>query len=124
MVRHIGRIFLSLIILIFFLCQNVFMEEECPDAESLPNLTEFGDGRSLAVLSRVKRGFGGKEPINFTLVQTNVLGPPGWLPLASGATLDLVFHVTGYVVLGKLISTFNWLFYINSSALKVIKSNI
>ena len=103
MVRHKTRIFVSSIILILFLSQNVFpLEEECP--ETLSSSTEFVDERSLAVLSRVKRGFGGKEPINFTLVHSNVLGPPGWLPLASGATLDLIFHATGYVVLGKLIN--------------------
>lgn len=52
------------------------------------------------VLSRVKRGFGGKEPINFTLIHQNVLGAPAWMPLICGATMDMVFRVSGYTVLG------------------------
>ena len=52
------------------------------------------------VLSRVKRGFGGKEPINMTLIKKNVLGAPGWLPFASGASMDLIFRVSAYTVLG------------------------
>ena len=56
------------------------------------------------VLSRVKRSFGGKEPVNMTLINTNVLGPNGWLPLACGASLDLFFHVSAYFVLGNILS--------------------
>ena len=59
------------------------------------------NSNSLAVLSRHRRSFGGQEPINWTLVIGNVLGPGGWTPLFVGANLDLVFHVSGYVVLGK-----------------------
>ena len=54
-------------------------------------------------LSRVKRSFGGQEPVNLTLINANVLGPNGWLPLACGAPLDLIFHVTGYTVLGNML---------------------
>ena len=63
---------------------------------------DAGESSSLAVLSRHKRSFGGQEPINWTLVIGNVLGPGGWTPLFCGANLDLIFHVSGYVVLGKL----------------------
>ncbi len=59
-------------------------------------------GNSLAVLSRNRRSFGGQEPINWTLVIGNVLGPGGWTPLFCGANLDMFFRVSGYVVLGKL----------------------
>jgi hypothetical protein len=54
------------------------------------------------ILSRVKRGFGGKEPINFTLIHQNVLGAPAWMPLICGATMDMVFRVSSYTVLGSL----------------------
>ena len=53
------------------------------------------------VLSRVKRGFGGREPINFTLIHQNVLGAPAWMPLICGATMDMVFRVSSYTVLGS-----------------------
>jgi hypothetical protein len=65
------------------------------------NSSEHSGVQETQVLSRVKRSFGGQEPINWTLVNFNVLGPGGWLPLACGAGLDLVFHVSGYAVLGK-----------------------
>ena len=58
------------------------------------------------VLSRVKRVFGGKEPINMTLINQNVLGAPAWMPLICGATMDMVFRVSGYTVLGSFDSCF------------------
>lgn len=58
------------------------------------------------ILSRVKRGFGGKEQINFTLIHQNVLGAPAWMPLICGATMDMVFRVSGYTVLGSYDSCF------------------
>jgi hypothetical protein len=61
-------------------------------------LTEIGSGN--ITLSRVKRSFGGQEPINFTLVNSQILGPPGFLSITSGSTLDLIFQSTGFAVLG------------------------
>jgi hypothetical protein len=58
------------------------------------------DATTMVVHSRVRRSFGGKEPINFTLVNQNVLGPPGWLPMASGITIDLILRLSGYTALG------------------------
>ena len=106
MVRHKFEFFVSSLVFIAFLIQYVspFQEENCPDTISISspyNSSKAGKVHPLQVLSRVKRGFGGQEPINFTLVNANVLGPNGWIPLFCGATLDMVFHVTGYIVLGK-----------------------
>ena len=106
MVRHKFEIFVSSLVFITFLIQNVspFQEENCPDSISISsssNSSKNGEVYQLHALSRVKRGFGGQEPINFTLINANVLGPNGWIPLFCGATLDMVFHVTGYIVLGK-----------------------
>ena len=69
-----------------------------------PGNAAIGSGsrnRDHALLVRNKRSFGGKEPVNMTLVNTNVLGAPGWLPLFCSAVPDVIFHVTGYGVLGK-----------------------
>ena len=83
--------------------ETAFDEYQCPDDERGPDLT------SLALLSRTKRSFGGKEAVNITLVNTNVLGAPGWLPLICGAVLDMIFHVSGYIVMGKLFRYCNYL---------------
>jgi len=51
-------------------------------------------------LSRWKRAFGGTEPVNMTLVNININGPSGWIPLACGVFVDNVIHLSGYVALG------------------------
>jgi hypothetical protein len=81
---------------IFIFGKNVApLEDNCREVE-----TQTKNVGNFPILSRVKRGFGGQEPINITLINTNVLGPPGWLPLASGATMDMIFRVSAYTVLG------------------------
>ena len=50
---------------------------------------------------RIKRSFGGSEPINMTLVNSKVVGPMGWIPFSSGSILEAIFYITGYTVLGK-----------------------
>jgi hypothetical protein len=90
------------------LCLNVeaaFKEDKCPDGDAPVPGIEAGSERSLALLSRTKRGFGGKEQVNMTLVNINVLGAPGWLPLFCSAVPDVFFHVTGYTVLGNFLQT-------------------
>ena len=104
-----GRIYTSIMVKlkkeIVFLCLFIFvknvatLEENCSEVVAETKILARKD-ENFPILSRVKRGFGGPEPINFTLINTNVLGPPGWLPLASGATMDLIFRVSGYTVLG------------------------
>jgi hypothetical protein len=47
------------------------------------------------------RSFGGQEPINITLVNISILGPMGWLSMSSRSVLDVIFHISGYTILGK-----------------------
>lgn len=78
---------------------------KCPEDVAIESGLESGSRtRDLALLVRTKRSFGGKEPVNITLVNTNVLGAPGWLPLVCSAVPDVIFHVTGYGVLGNSIN--------------------
>ena len=89
------------IVFLYLFCIFIFVKNVTPLEENCSEVAaESRNDEDFAILSRVKRSFGGPEPINFTLINTNVLGPPGWLPLASGATMDLIFRVSGYTVLG------------------------
>ena len=66
-------------------------------------LVSFNETKSI---SRFKRSFGGQESVNITLVNENILGPAGFLSLASASALDLIFHISGYVVLGRFFYSF------------------
>ena len=111
MVRY--KFFLVFPLFLPFVCcgKNVdllYIEDDCFENKSLEsNSTDLvgvtHQPQHDLVLSRVKRSFGGQEPVNLTLINANVLGPNGWLPLACGAPFDLLFHVTGYTVLGIFI---------------------
>lgn len=76
-------------------------------AVDLPRLTGYGPESSCDEVPRIrkKRSFGGKEAINFTQVNTNALGPPGFVSISSGAVLDFTFYVSGYIVLGRSLQT-------------------
>ena len=110
MVRHkflFSCLFCLFCLLIFG--HNVFAIEDTDCSEDFETFSDWSEGEGddggggyEVVHSRVKRGFGGKEPVNITLVNTNVLGAPGFLPLICGAFIDMVLHVTGYIVLGKM----------------------
>ena len=109
MVRH--KVILCCLFCLTLFGQNLFAfedeeEEECfEDFETFSGWNDTGDdddNTDLELHGRVKRSFGGKEQINYTLVNTNVQGVPGFVPLISGATMDMVFHITGYWVLGKV----------------------
>ena len=56
---------------------------------------------SLAILSRRKRDFGGKEPIDWPKTYNAVFGVPGWMAQACEAFSDINFHLLGYNALGK-----------------------
>ena len=91
--------------------EHKYIEDDCFENKSqdfnstdVVGVTTQQIPRHDVVLSRVKRSFGGKEPVNMTLINTNVLGPNGWLPLACGASLDVFFHVSGYFVLGNILN--------------------
>ena len=108
MVRH--KVILCCLFCLTLFGQNLFAfedeeeeEEECFETFSGWNDTgDDDDNTDLELHGRVKRSFGGKEQINYTLVNTNVQGVPGFVPLISGATMDMVFHITGYWILGKV----------------------
>ena len=53
------------------------------------------------VLSRQKRDFGGKEPIDWPKTYNGVFGVPGWQAQACEAFSDINFHLLGYNALGK-----------------------
>ena len=90
---------------------------KCPGNAAI----DSGSGnRDHALLVRNKRSFGGKEPVNMTLVNTNVLGAPGWLPLVCSAVPDVIFHVTGYGVLGK----FSQLLGHDGSGVHMLRDNL
>lgn len=69
----------------------------------------FSDVRSDALdvtlenkkLIRRKRNFGGSEAINFPLVYDSIFGVKGWLASGIEVFQDILFHVSGYTVLGK-----------------------
>ena len=52
-------------------------------------------------LIRRKRNFGGSEAINFPLVYDSIFGVKGWLASGIEVFQDILFHVSGYTVLGK-----------------------
>ena len=54
------------------------------------------------VLSRQKRNFGGSEPINYSLVFDGIFGVKGWLASGIEVFHDILFHVSGYTILGKV----------------------
>ena len=65
------------------------------------NETEVNNEEEGKILSRQKRNFGGSEPINFPLVYDSVLGVKGWLASGIEVFQDILFHLTGYTIIGK-----------------------
>lgn len=59
------------------------------------------DVSEVKILSRKKRNFGGPEAINFPLVYNSVFGVQGWLASGIEVLQDIIFHVSGYTVLGN-----------------------
>ena len=55
------------------------------------------------ILSRQKRNFGGPEAINFPLVYDSVFGVKGWLASGIEVFQDILFHLTGYTIIGKTL---------------------
>jgi hypothetical protein len=53
------------------------------------------------LLSRQKRDFGGKEPIDWPKTYNAVFGVTGWLAQACEAFSDINFHLLGYNALGS-----------------------
>jgi len=55
------------------------------------------------ILSRQKRDFGGSEPIDYAKAIAGVFGPAGIVVHGCEAFSDIIFHLTGYTVLGNSI---------------------
>ena len=53
------------------------------------------------ILSRQKRNFGGKEPIDFPKAFNGTFLVAGWLAQGLEAFSDINFHLLGYTALGK-----------------------
>ncbi len=72
------------------------------------------DGRDLQIwetggdrkLSRQKRNFGGKEPIDWLKTYNAVFGVAGWVAQAGEAFSDINFHLLGYNALGKVLELY------------------
>ena len=76
-------------------------ENDCDlnDKQSLNSPAAGYDGK---LLSRRKRDFGGKEPIDWPKTYNGVFGVPGWQAQACEAFSDINFHLLGYNALGKI----------------------
>ena len=77
-------------------CHRLHLHED----ELETTVFEVGDS-SAKTLRRQKRNFGGSETINFPLVYDTIFGVRGWLVSGIEAFQDILFHVSGYTVLGK-----------------------
>ena len=96
---------LLLIFCILTICENFTLDRlNCLESDQVltkeNKLVSFNEPH---ILGRFKRSFGGQEPVNMTLVNENTLGPAGFLALACSSALDLIFHVSGYIVLGMFL---------------------
>jgi hypothetical protein len=75
------------------------------------NSSDCSDGRGLEVwddgsshgqlLSRQKRDFGGKEPLDWGKLYNASFGVQGWMAQACECFSDVNFHLLGYNALGK-----------------------
>ena len=76
---------------------------DCALNNDVDNDAQNDDADDGRILSRQKRNFGGPEPINFPLVYDSVLGVKGWLASGIEVFQDILFHVTGYTIVGKTL---------------------
>ena len=91
---------------------------DCALNNDVDNDTQNDDADDGRILSRQKRNFGGPEPINFPLVYDSVFGVKGWLASGIEVFQDILFHVTGYTIVGKTLAR------PNQSALESMKFNL
>jgi hypothetical protein len=62
------------------------------------------DPEDQKILSRHKRNFGGSEAIDYEKAIGGVFGPAGIVVHGCEAFSDIIFHLTGYAVLGIFFS--------------------
>lgn len=77
------------------------LKKQHQDTEMDDDDVTLSNTTSLAILSRRKRDFGGKEPIDWPKTYNAVFGVPGWMAQACEAFSDINFHLLGYNALGK-----------------------
>jgi len=93
-----------------FKCDN--NSSDCSVGKGLEVWDDHGQ-----LLSRKKRDFGGKEPIDWVKTYNAVFGTTGWMAQACEAFSDINFHLLGYNVLGKRRSSKNFLHLHNYTSL-------
>ena len=72
------------------------------DGRALVNWETEEDDR---LLSRHRRNFGGKEPIDYAKAFNAVFTTTGWLTQGLEAFSDINFHLLGYTALGKILNS-------------------
>ena len=77
---------------------------DCALNNDVDNDAQKDDADDGRILSRQKRNFGGPEAINFPLVYDSVFGVKGWLASGIEVFQDILFHVTGYTIVGKTLA--------------------
>ena len=75
-------------------CSRVTNHKTDADAE------DDADGR---ILSRQKRNFGGREPIDYVKAINATFLVAGWVTQGCEAFNDIQFHLLGYTVLGEMV---------------------
>ncbi len=65
------------------------------------DVTRFDSNAGLKILSRQKRNFGGREPVDYVKAINATFLVAGWVTRGCEAFNDIQFHLLGYTVLGK-----------------------
>lgn len=71
-------------------------------ASQLCLVNDCNDDEDQKILSRHKRNFGGSEAIDYAKAIGGVFGPAGLVVHGCEAFSDIIFHLTGYTVLGTI----------------------
>ena len=102
MIRHklVTSLTISVAICVSLSVNSAQAEIDCDLNDKLNSTADCYDGK---VLSRRKRDFGGKEPIDWPKTYNGVFGVPGWQAQACEAFSDINFHLLGYNALGKIL---------------------
>jgi hypothetical protein len=79
-------------------------------ANQLCFVNDCNEDEDQKILSRQKRNFGGSEAIDYAKAIGGVFGPAGIVVHGCEAFSDIIFHLTGYAVLGIFLL---WMFKIS-----------
>jgi hypothetical protein len=83
-----------------FKCDN--NSSDCSGSRGL-DVWEEGSSHGQVLLSRQRRDFGGKEPIDWPKLYNASFGVAGWMAQACECFSDINFHLLGYNALGKIM---------------------